>query len=126
MNHQGHESSRTGTRPRTFLGRLAQFLVLRVLAGYKWAISPLFLPACRYVPTCSEYATEAVERHGAVRGGLMGLWRLLRCHPFAHGGHDPVVKVTGENFPHGLKPALISSGLRGPEGPRFHRDVRER
>jgi len=70
----------------------AKFVVLQLLRAYKWAISPMFLPACRYVPTCSEYAMEAVERYGAVRGGLKAFVRLLRCHPFAHGGYDPVVK----------------------------------
>jgi uncharacterized protein len=80
----------------SFLCSFAQLVVLRGLRAYKWAISPLFLPACRYVPSCSEFAMEAVERYGAVRGGLMALWRLLRCHPFAHGGYDPVVKQ-GEN-----------------------------
>jgi uncharacterized protein len=72
--------------------KIPKLLMLLLLRGYKWAISPLFLPACRYVPTCSEYAIEAVERYGAVRGGLMGLWRLMRCHPFVRGGYDPVVK----------------------------------
>src|SRR5947199_4453443 len=70
----------------------ARDLLILLLRGYKWAISPMFPPACRYVPTCSEYAMEAVERYGAVRGGLMAAWRLLRCHPFAKGGLDPVVK----------------------------------
>jgi uncharacterized protein len=65
----------------------AVFLLLR---GYKWLISPLFPPACRYLPTCSEYAMDAVDRHGALRGGLMAAWRLLRCHPFTPGGYDPV------------------------------------
>src|SRR5260370_17991010 len=74
--------------------QFAKLVVLQLLRGYKWAISPMFLPACRYVPTCSEYAMEAVERYGALRGGLMAVWRLLRCHPFAHGGYDPVVKVS--------------------------------
>jgi uncharacterized protein len=74
---------------------VAKFVVLQLLRGYKWAISPMFPPACRFVPTCSEYAMEAVERYGAVRGGLMALMRLMRCHPFAHGGYDPVVKVSG-------------------------------
>jgi putative membrane protein insertion efficiency factor len=69
-----------------------KLVVRRLLGAYKWAISPMFPPACRYVPTCSEYAMEAVERYGALRGGLMALWRLLRCHPLAHGGYDPVVK----------------------------------
>jgi putative membrane protein insertion efficiency factor len=71
---------------------LAQRATLYLLRGYKWAISPMFPPACRYVPTCSEYAMEAVERHGAVLGGFKALLRLLRCHPFAKGGYDPVVK----------------------------------
>jgi putative membrane protein insertion efficiency factor len=68
-----------------------KLVALQLLRGYKWAISPLFPPACRYVPTCSEYAMEAVERFGVLRGGLMSVLRLLRCHPFAHGGYDPVV-----------------------------------
>jgi hypothetical protein len=72
--------------------QVTQRATLKLLRGYKWAISPMFAPACRYVPTCSEYAMEAVERYGATRGGLMALWRLVRCHPFAHGGYDPVVK----------------------------------
>ncbi len=72
--------------------QVAKFVTLKLLRGYKWAISPMFLPSCRYVPSCSEYAREAVERYGAVRGGLIALTRLLRCHPFAHGGYDPVVK----------------------------------
>lgn len=71
---------------------LAKFVVLQLLRAYKWAISPMFPPACRYVPTCSEYAMEAVDRYGALRGGLMALLRLLRCHPFARGGYDPVIK----------------------------------
>jgi putative membrane protein insertion efficiency factor len=73
--------------------QFAKLVTLRLLRAYKWAISPMFPPACRYVPTCSEYAMEAVERYGALRGGLMALLRLLRCHPFAHGGYDPVVKL---------------------------------
>lgn len=77
-----------------------KLIMLLVLRGYKWAISPLFLPACRYVPTCSEYAIEAVDRYGAARGGLMGLWRLMRCHPFVRGGYDPVVKNLGCEKPY--------------------------
>ena len=71
---------------------IVQRVMLQLLRAYKWAISPMFPPACRYVPTCSEYAMEAVERHGAVRGGMKALARLLRCHPLANGGYDPVVK----------------------------------
>ena len=69
-----------------------QIIVLQLLRAYKWAVSPMLPPCCRYVPTCSEYAMEAVERYGAVRGGWMASMRLLRCHPFVKGGYDPVVK----------------------------------
>ena len=69
---------------------LPQRVALLLLRAYKWTISPMFPPACRYVPTCSEYAMEAVERYGALRGTLMAIARLLRCHPFAKGGYDPV------------------------------------
>ena len=65
-----------------------------ILAGflrfYKASISPLLPPACRFVPTCSEYTLEAVEKYGALRGGWMGARRLLKCHPFHPGGYDPV------------------------------------
>ena len=76
--------------------QFAQRVTLCLLRGYKWAISPLFPPACRYLPTCSEYAMEAVERFGVLRGGFMALVRLLRCHPLVKGGYDPVMKHTGE------------------------------
>jgi uncharacterized protein len=67
-------------------------LVLSVLRFYKRWISPALAPSCRYVPSCSEYAMEAIERYGVLRGGEMAAWRLLRCHPFVKGGYDPVVK----------------------------------
>lgn len=67
-------------------------IVLFALRGYKWMLSPLLPPACRYVPTCSEYALEAIDRFGLVRGGGMAAWRVLRCHPLARGGYDPVVR----------------------------------
>jgi uncharacterized protein len=69
------------------------FLVMQLLHGYKWLLSPLLPPACRYVPTCSEYAMEAVDRYGVLRGGMMAVWRVLRCHPFVKGGYDPVVRT---------------------------------
>jgi putative membrane protein insertion efficiency factor len=91
----------------------AKLVTLQMLRGYKWAISPQFPPACRYVPTCSEYAMEAVERYGAMRGGWMALMRLLRCHPFAPGGYDPVLKSAAPckeatSFPRGLNPSPIA------------------
>ncbi|HEY1528266.1 MAG TPA: membrane protein insertion efficiency factor YidD [Candidatus Angelobacter sp.] len=60
------------------------------LRFYKAMISPFLPVSCRYVPSCSEYAAEAVARHGFFHGTALGLWRLLRCNPFAHGGYDPV------------------------------------
>ncbi|HEY6767966.1 MAG TPA: membrane protein insertion efficiency factor YidD [Candidatus Sulfotelmatobacter sp.] len=82
-----------------------KIVMLKVLRGYKWAISPLFPPSCRYIPTCSEYAAEAVERYGAARGIWMAIGRLLRCHPFAGGGYDPVVKVRHGDGDHERWPA---------------------
>jgi len=76
------------------LNHLAKFVTLQVLRVYKWVISPLLPPACRFVPTCSEYAMEAVERYGVLRGACMAFARILRCHPFARSGFDPVVRQT--------------------------------
>ncbi len=70
--------------------RFPNTLLLTLLRGYKWAFSPFLPPACRYVPTCSDYAAEAIERYGAFRGSAMAIWRVLRCHPFVRGGYDPV------------------------------------
>lgn len=64
--------------------------VLAALRFYKRAVSPLLPPACRYTPTCSEYAMEAVAKHGALRGSALAARRVLSCHPFARGGYDPV------------------------------------
>ena len=61
-----------------------------LLRFYKSLISPLLPASCRYVPTCSEYAAEAVARHGFFHGAALAIWRLLRCNPLAHGGYDPV------------------------------------
>ena len=65
-------------------------ILLALIRGYRKYISPIRQPCCRFIPTCSEYALEAVGRYGALRGGLMALWRLLRCNPFCKGGYDPV------------------------------------
>ena len=64
--------------------------VLAALRFYKAAVSPMLPPACRYTPTCSEYAMEAVERFGVMRGGWLAVKRLLSCHPWSRGGYDPV------------------------------------
>lgn len=65
-------------------------MAILFIKGYRLFISPLKPPTCRFVPTCSEYALQAIEKHGIVRGGLMAVRRILRCHPFHPGGYDPV------------------------------------
>lgn len=65
-------------------------ILIGLVTGYKRFVSPLLPSACRYIPTCSTYAIEAIRRFGALRGMLLGLWRILRCNPFSTGGYDPV------------------------------------
>jgi putative membrane protein insertion efficiency factor len=67
-----------------------KILVLDLLGIYKALVSPFLPPACRFEPTCSEYARQAVEKYGSVKGTWMGIKRILRCQPFCKGGHDPV------------------------------------
>ena len=65
--------------------------MLALIRGYQRFISPLFPPCCRYTPTCSAYAVEAIARYGPWKGGWLALRRLLRCHPFSHHDYyDPV------------------------------------
>ena len=65
-------------------------VLLGVIRGYQVGVSPFLPPACRYTPTCSVYAAEAIRKHGAGRGSWLALRRLLRCHPWGGSGHDPV------------------------------------
>jgi putative membrane protein insertion efficiency factor len=65
-------------------------LALRAIRLYQVVLSPLLGPACRFYPSCSRYAYEAIDRYGVVRGGWMAICRLSRCHPFHPGGYDPV------------------------------------
>ncbi len=71
------------------LSPLAWLMRLLVLA-YRYGLSPLLGPRCRFYPSCSAYALEAIEQHGALRGGWLSLRRLLRCHPWHPGGYDAV------------------------------------
>ena len=70
--------------------RLISWLLLAPIYFYRACISPMLPPSCRYTPTCSEYAVEAIKKHGAVKGIILGAWRILRCNPFARGGVDYV------------------------------------
>lgn len=79
-----------------------------LIRGYQLLIAPVIGPRCRHLPSCSEYASEAIEVHGPIRGGWLGLARILRCHPWGTSGYDPV------------------PGTRGPEstdGPGHEREI---
>lgn len=65
-------------------------LLIAMVKFYRRNISPLRPPCCRYIPTCSQYALEALEKYGALKGSWLALRRILRCHPFHKGGYDPV------------------------------------
>lgn len=67
-----------------------RFLLIALLKGYRFAISPLYGQVCRYHPTCSAYALEAVTVHGSIKGSWLAIRRIGRCHPWAPGGYDPV------------------------------------
>ena len=72
-------------------------LIIKSIRFYQRRISPLFGPRCRYYPTCSQYAVEAVERFGAFKGSILAVLRLLRCNPFFPGGYDPVPEKKKED-----------------------------
>ncbi len=65
-------------------------IIILLIRGYQLYISPLSGPHCRYTPTCSQYALEAVKKYGVIKGAFLACRRILRCHPFARGGYDPV------------------------------------
>ena len=71
-------------------GKAMKRLLVALLRTYQYAISPFLGRRCRYYPSCSEYAVEAVEKHGALKGGWLGVKRVCRCHPWHPGGYDPV------------------------------------
>lgn len=65
-------------------------LLLGIIRFYRKYFSPMTPSTCKYIPTCSEYGLEAVERFGALKGGALTVWRILRCNPWSKGGYDPV------------------------------------
>lgn len=68
---------------------MKKFLIF-LIRVYRKYISPLKIPSCRFYPTCSQYALEALQKHGIIKGGFMSIKRMLRCNPFCTGGYDPV------------------------------------
>jgi len=65
-------------------------LIIGIIRLYQYGISPFLAPSCRFSPTCSEYACEAVKKHGVLRGVSLAAWRILRCNPWTKGGYEPV------------------------------------
>lgn len=76
-----------------------KLVLILLVRGYQVALSPLLPAACRYQPTCSHYAIEALEKHGALRGGWLAVKRIARCHPFRPGGYDPVPEPAPPSLP---------------------------
>lgn len=74
----------------TGIARTPRAVLIGLVRGYQLTLSPILGGACRYYPSCSAYAIEALERHGALRGGWLAMRRIGRCHPFRPGGFDPV------------------------------------
>jgi len=73
------------------LSTLPRWVLLLFIRGYQWFVSPILPPnTCRFYPTCSHYGYQAIYKHGALKGSLMAVWRVLRCNPFNPGGFDPV------------------------------------
>ena len=71
--------------------KLLLWIVIKSIKFYQYAVSPHFPPCCRYIPSCSVYACEAVQKYGVWHGLFLALRRLLRCHPFHAGGYDPLL-----------------------------------
>ena len=71
-------------------------VMIYLIKLYQKYLSPMKRTRCPYFPTCSQYGLEAIEKHGALKGGILALWRILRCNPFSKGGYDPVpsMKIT--------------------------------
>ncbi len=65
-------------------------LLITLIKWYRKYISPMKRTKCPYIPSCSEYGLEAIEKYGAIKGSLLAIWRILRCNPFSKGGYDPV------------------------------------
>jgi putative membrane protein insertion efficiency factor len=88
-----------------------------LVQAYRWTLSPLLGPSCRYYPTCSAYALGAIDEHGAIRGAWLATKRILRCHPWHEGGYDPVPLRAGHACAHAHR-----DGARSPSFSASARD----
>jgi uncharacterized protein len=94
------EGSRASGERRLPLGsRIAKALMLAPIVAYRWILSPLLGVNCRHLPSCSDYAREAIDTNGAWKGGWLALSRLCRCHPWGSHGFDPVPDLRDEHHP---------------------------
>ncbi len=110
-----HSPWRQGRAP---IATATAFLLTLPIRFYRYFISPLLPPSCRYQPTCSAYALQALAVHGPLRGGWLALRRILRCHPWGGCGHDPVPPVSC-----GCHPARDGNSATSVNLPRKYRDV---
>ncbi len=105
------------------VSRGAGRLLAGVVRGYQLVVSPWLGPSCRYYPSCSSYAVDALQQHGAVRGGGLAFWRLLRCNPWSNGGVDHV-PAQGEPMPWSRKSGrgrtlgVVDGGAQSPDAPQ--------
>lgn len=81
-----------------------------MVRGYQLIVSPWFAPRCRYYPSCSAYAIDALRMHGAIRGTGLAVWRVLRCNPWSHGGVDHVPPRRGETDQHHHSTEMAAEG----------------
>ena len=99
------------------LGWPLRFLLITVIKGYQRFVSPLFAPSCRYYPCCSSYAVQAIDRHGAAKGSLLTIVRLVRCNPWSAGGIDKVPRAGEWRSP------VTSDGRKRPRRRRRQRSA---
>lgn len=85
---------------RSFCPKILTAILRVLIKGYQWFVSPVLAGTCRYHPTCSSYALQALDQHGPFNGAWLGVKRILRCHPWQDGGYDPVPKPHHEDLEH--------------------------
>ena len=93
-------------------------LLVGVIRAYQLVLSPLLPPTCRFQPTCSAYALQAVKRYGALRGGLLAAWRILRCNPWGGSGYDPPRWPGDSRERESYRRVSAASSAQGPHSQR--------